>query len=219
MQPDLARATLPYPIAAVYSDLDAPESSPSLRREALFFCCYQLMRTAGLSLVGQHLTQEPPPAAGYKARQSLNRAIAGLRTPHFADWIGLLFTLHRYAGPLGLDLLPGFAAAMDAVKARRVDIPRDLAVGQGWQGLTLLEAFQALRNSTQHAGLKRDDACLEAARVFRPYLDALLDLFAFLGGHDLLVLRSRLDDDPCLVQNLRGCRPAPPEAVDLVHAG
>jgi hypothetical protein len=209
MQPDTARDTLPYPIAAVYADLDDPRAVPSLRREALFFCCYQVMRTVGLTLVGQYLTREVPPNAGYRACQSLNRAIAGLRTPHFADWITLLTTLHRHGGPLVLGFLPEFAAAMEAVKNQRVDIPRALAGGQGWQRLTLLEAFQALRNSTQHAGLKRDEACLEAVQEFRPHLDRLLGLFAFLGAYDLLVLRSGLDDDPCLVQTLRGWRPAP----------
>src|SRR4051794_33260932 len=59
---------LPFPIAAVYADLDRADASPQTRREAVYFTAYQPMRTVGLTLVGQYLTRDLPPAAALKAR-------------------------------------------------------------------------------------------------------------------------------------------------------
>lgn len=54
---------LPFPIASVHANLQSEQAAPQLQREALYFTCYQLMRTVELTLVGQYLTQEPPEAA------------------------------------------------------------------------------------------------------------------------------------------------------------
>ena len=53
-------AQFPYPIAVVYQMIDDETVSWPARREALSFTASQLMRTVGLTLVGQYLTQTPP---------------------------------------------------------------------------------------------------------------------------------------------------------------
>jgi hypothetical protein len=122
---------MPLPIAAVYADLDDPAATPQTRREAVYFCAYQLMRTVGLTLVGQYLTQQPPASATYKARQSLNRSVADVRSPHFSDWISLLYTLRSHGAALGLDFFPAFAASMDAVRASKVEVPAAYGLDHG----------------------------------------------------------------------------------------
>jgi tetratricopeptide (TPR) repeat protein len=217
MSPGDVCQRLPFPIAAVYADLDRADASPQTRREAVYFTAYQLMRTVGLTLVGQYLTRPLPPAASLKARDSLNRAIAGVRAPHFTDWIGLLYALRRYAAALGLDFFDPFPAALDAVKASAVEVPPEYGLDHGarWRNLTWLDALHALRNGCAHSGLARDDACRRAVATFRPFLDGLLNAFAFLADYELLVLRSRPDDDPALVQCLRGATPPEPGPVEV----
>lgn len=114
----------PYPIAAVYAELDNPEKNIVLRHEALYFTVYQLMRTVGLTLIGQYLTQDLPEKATRRAKDAINRAIARIRCPHYSDWITLLFTLRKYSDQLGLDFFPEFKTAMDEVKKTKVEIPR-----------------------------------------------------------------------------------------------
>jgi len=63
---------LPYPIATIYADLQDEGASSHVRREAVYFTAYQLMRTVSLTLVGQYLHQEPPADAPYKSLRSLS---------------------------------------------------------------------------------------------------------------------------------------------------
>jgi len=220
MQPSEVISQMPYPIASVYADLENPQAPPQMQREAVYFTAYQLMRTVGLTLVGQYLTQPLPEGASYRARQSLNRAIVGIRCPHFSDWITLLNTLHKYHRELGLDFFPEFEQAMEAVRQSKVDVPPayGLDYGTRCKGLTWLEAMCALRNSVAHSGMGRDEVCREAVRFFRPILEQLLDAFAFLKDYELLALRSSLDDDPTLVQVLRGATPPEAESMELDDA-
>ena len=211
---------LPYPIATIYADLQDEGASPHVKREAVYFTAYQLMRTVSLTLVGQYLHQEPPADAPYKAMHSLSRAVAGVRAPHFSDWITLLNTLHRVDASLRLDFFGGsFPGAMESMRANRVEIPRHYLLDAGGreQGLTWLEALLALRNSTDHGGLSREEDCLAAIQVFGPILDQLLTTFAFLGDYQLLALRSTLDQDPPRVQLLQG--PQPPEFAHIPSQG
>jgi hypothetical protein len=205
----------------VYAELDDPDASLQLRQEALYFCVYQLMRTVGLTLVGQYLhAQEPPDAAVALPQDRLNQAILGLRSPYFSSWIDLLNALHRYAGALGLDALPEHAPALEAVKAReaRVDVPPEYGLehGRRWQGLTLWEAFLALRNHSAHSGSRRDERCRADLVHFRPLLDRLLGHFLFLARYELLVVDGDpMREDEPLVRTLRGASPAPGEPLDL----
>ncbi|MFN3422720.1 MAG: hypothetical protein ACK40X_13460, partial [Armatimonadota bacterium] len=146
---------MPYPIASVYADLDDESVSLQMRREALYFSVYQLMRTVGLTLVGQYLTQEPPENASYQTRQKLNRAIAGIRCPYFSDWITLLNTLNKVATELKLDFFPEFADAMANVKRSKVSVPPEYGLESGarYENLNWLEAFLALRNGCVHSGM------------------------------------------------------------------
>jgi len=207
---------MPYPIASVYADLDDDRQSWRNRHEALYFTAYQLMRTVGLTLVGQYLTQEPPQSASPQTRRRLNRAIAGIRCPHFSDWITLLDTLHRHSQELQLNFFPEFAGAMNRVRQSRVSVPFEYALDYGarYQNLTWLEAFLALRNNSAHARI-RDEVCQRDLHHFRPFLDDLLNAFGFLAGYKLLVLRSSLEEEQPQVQELRGVPPPAPAPTPL----
>ncbi|MFA4029510.1 MAG: hypothetical protein GDYSWBUE_000537 [Candidatus Fervidibacterota bacterium] len=209
---------MPYPIASVYADMDDEGKSLQMRREALYFTVYQLMRTIGLTLVGQYLTQEPPQSAPYQTRQRLNRAIAGIRCPHFSDWITLTNTLYRVHKELGLDFFPEFADAMEKVRQSKVGVPREYGLDYGarYENLNWLEAFLALRNGSAHSGMGRDEVCRRDIQHFRPLLDALLGNFEFLTQYDLLVLRSPLEEPR--VQVLKGTTPPSPTPMRLDDA-
>jgi tetratricopeptide (TPR) repeat protein len=220
LTPQAIIAQMPYPIASVYADLLDDRASPQTGREAIYFTCYQLMRTVALTLVGQYLDQEPPADATYKARQSLNRAIAGVRCPHFFDWISLLNTLRRYGYELHLDFFQEFRVAMKEVKTSRVEVPREYGLDYGARrvNLTWLEAMLALRNGAAHSGMSREEVCSRAIQIFRPFLDDLLGVFAFLGQYELLALRPSIDGGPPLVQSMRGARPCEPQPMEMDDA-
>lgn len=210
---------MPYPIASVYADLGDPNASPQTKREAVYFTCYQLMRTVGLTLVGQYLMRDLPSESPLKARDKLNRSIAGVRAPFFSDWIALLNGLNGNCNVLKLDFFAEFSDTMAAVKKNRVDIPESFKGHDGrFQNLTCFEALLALRNSAAHSGMSRDDVCREAVVVFQPHLNQLLLEFAFLSKYELLTLRSFLDAEPCMVQVMRGPQPAAQEPCELSDA-
>lgn len=210
-------ADMPYPIASVYADLVNPASTPQMQREAIYLTGYQLMRTVALTLVGQYLSRDPLPDAPYQSRRKLNNAIAGVRSPHFNDWITLLDSLRAHAARLGIDFFPEFAGAMTRVKEETVEIPEIYArmFNAPAQRVRSLDALRILRNSVAHSGTGRDDFCREAVAAFRPVLDRLLDAFSFLASYELLALRLSLDDERPLVQLLKGEAPADAQEVDL----
>ena len=217
MTPQEMIKKFPYPIAAVYADLEDANSSPQTGREAVYFAAYQLMRTVGLTLVGQYLTYDLPAEASVKAQQSLNRAIGGLRSPFFSSWITLLNTLDKHRLTLKLDFMPEFHDAMEAVKKSKVSVPKAYGLNQGTrcEELNWFEALLGLRNGSAHSGISTDDACLDAVEYFKPILDNTLDAFGFLCDYELLALRSDADDDPALVQLLRGEELDDPQQTEL----
>lgn len=208
---------MPFPIAAAYQRLMEEQASPQTRREALHFTAYQLVRTVGLTLIGQYLTQGLPRDASPRARQNLNQAIAKVRFLTFGDWLEVLNALHQYGEELQLNFFPEFGEAMAKMEARRVAIPPEYALQpEGrWQELTWLEALLALRQSVDQPGMNSEEACQEAIRLFCPFLDTLLIAFAFLREYELLALRSSLDEDTLRVQLLRGTRPLPPQKREV----
>ncbi|MCS6920117.1 MAG: tetratricopeptide repeat protein [Fimbriimonadales bacterium] len=210
----------PYPIAAVFLDVDNERLSLQQRRAALYFVPYQTMRTVGLTLVGQYLTYELPPDAPADAQRSLNNAIRMVRVPHFSDWITLLRTLRNCAHALQLDFFPEFEAAMQQVEQKQWDIPREYGLNHGseFTNLTLLEAFMALRNGAHHNERQTDAACQADLQWFRPLLEPLMAAFAFLERYELLALRSPLTDATPLVWRLHGPNPPAPQPTPLDEA-
>ncbi|MCS7224596.1 MAG: hypothetical protein NZ959_08595, partial [Armatimonadetes bacterium] len=175
------------------------------------------MRTVGLTLVGQYLTQPPPQNAATVTLSRLNRAIAGIRCPHYSDWITLLNTLANVRDQLELNFFPEFPDAMEKVRKSRVAVPREYGLDSGarYENLNWLDAFLALRNGAAHSGMSRDAICQRDLVHFRPFLDDLLNAFEFLTRYDLLVLRSSLNEDAPKVQVLKGDQPPDPQPMEL----
>jgi len=225
------RTAYPYPIARAYAALDDPQASLQLKQEALYFAVYQLMRTLGLALLGQYLST--PPAADpalLKDREAIAGAIARLRSPFFSDWRDLLRALAKKGRceRLGLDILPGFRAAMAAIDAEAktapVEVPREYAVRDGAgrlvQRLDLWAAFLALRNHTAHSGQTLDQVCREDLALFRAPLERLLGHFDFLADYALLaadadLARDETDPECVPLRLLRGAEPPAPQEHDL----
>lgn len=184
----------PHPIARVYADLDDPGTSWQTRQTALYFTVYQLMRTVGLALVGQHLYREDPTESEPgEARRKFNQAIAGLRCPYYSDWIKLLETAADCRVPLQLDLFEGmpgeetgFQSAVKALEGRRALPVQFRLAGESSADVSLLRAFLALRNGTAHAGMLTDDACRASWELFRHWVDEVLQPFRFLASCRLL---------------------------------
>jgi tetratricopeptide (TPR) repeat protein len=204
----------PYPVAYPYALVFAADSPPSLRRWALCFTEYQLLRTVCLPLVGQYL-REPINATAAEAIRSLNAAIAAIRSPFFYDWVTLVHTLRRHLPAAGITpLFPRLAGALDALKqaeARPVGL-------RGQTRLAPLEAILAVRNHTAHGGLADEDEAARHLETYLPVLHQVLDAFDFLGDADLLVC---LDGPEAVaagrarVRSLRGCRVNEPAEQDL----
>lgn len=222
---DQVRTRFPYPIARAFAALEDPAASLQLRQEALYFSVYQLMRTVGLTLLGQYLIAPLPESAqtpeAERSRAKLASTIARLRSPYFSDWIALLKSLSKRAELLGLDFMPGFLPAMAAVKTERIDIPRDYGFRDNrqmlrWQDLDLWDAFLALRNHTAHSGQTSDDVCRDDLALYRAALDRLFAHFGFLADYRLVAADADLDDeetelDAVPVRELRGA--ATPETL------
>lgn len=206
---------LPHAVAAARAEVDTLQASPTVRRKALYFTVYQLLRSSTFPLLGQYLTGTPPPAAAAGAQASLNRAIAALRCPHFSDWISLARTLRKHGPALGLDALPQYAAALDAADAMLIDVLPEYAHDMGTRDIKVLDAFRGLRNGSDHAGLSSPASCLRAVAHYRGWLDRLLDCFAFIGDCEFLVLRGDLSAPEPLVQCMRGVSPPAPQAMAM----
>ena len=218
---------LPYPVASVYATLDAPQAGSSARREALYFTVYQVLRTVGLTLMGQYFTQDLPRDTPAKTIRKFNETILRVRFPHFSDWISLLQAMENDGRALGLDFLPDFPDAWRKAAGPRgpgvptVRVPPHYDLEKAADpGRTLLEAFLGLRNGCAHAGVSSGAECESAVKTYRPWLEELLLMFGFLADYDLLVLRSPLDPAgaTALVQTLRGPEPAAPEETPLDEA-
>ena len=224
MDPPRARIRdqFPTPVAYSYALIFDPAHDPSVRRWALCFTEYQVLRTLALPLVGQYLRADLAglDLEGDKAAQAaitkLNTAIAGIRAPFFSDWITLVETLRARLPALGLTpLFPGLGPALDSLKARE---PREFPL-PGEPELDPLRAILALRNAVAHGGLPDEAAAARHLEAYLPVLHQVLDAFDFLGDCRLLVLDPSGPDPKesgrGLVRMLRGVQPGPAEVLDL----
>jgi len=216
------RDQFPTPVAYSYALIFDPAHDPSVRRWALCFTEYQVLRTLALPLVGQYLRADLAglDLEGDKAAQAaitkLNTAIAGIRAPFFSDWITLVETLRARLPALGLTpLFPGLGPALDSLKARE---PREFPL-PGEPELDPLRAILALRNGVAHGGLPDEAAAARHLEAYLPVLHQVLDAFNFLGDCRLLVLDPSGPDPKesrrGLVRMLRGVQPEPAEVLDL----
>ena len=216
------RDQFPTPVAYPYALIFDPAHDPSVRRWALCFTEYQVLRTLALPLVGQYLRADLAglDLEGDKAAQAaitkLNTAIAGIRAPFFSDWITLVETLRARLPALGLTpLFPGLGPALDSLKARE---PREFPL-PGEPELDPLRAILALRNAVAHGGLPDEAAAARHLEAYLPVLHQVLDAFDFLGDCRLLVLDPSGPDPKesrrGLVRMLRGVQPGPAEVLDL----
>src|SRR3954447_963941 len=94
----------PYPVAYPYGLAFAGATPPPVRRWALCYTEYQLLRLVGLPLVCQYLL-EPINETAEKPIGKMNTAIAGLRSPFFSDWIALAYTLREHLPKVGVSPL------------------------------------------------------------------------------------------------------------------
>jgi hypothetical protein len=204
----------PYPVAYPYTLIFDEASPPSVRRWALCFTEYQLLRTVCLPLVGQYL-RAPIDEQAADSIRSLNRAVAAIRAPFFADWIALAYALRKHLPRVGVrPLFPQLDQALDALKQ-----PEERPVGlRGRTRLAPLEAILALRNATAHGGMPDEEEAARHLEAFVPVLHHVLAAFDFLGDGTLKV---RCDAPEvvatgrAIIRTLRGVRPAEAAGEDL----
>jgi tetratricopeptide (TPR) repeat protein len=174
----------PYLVAYPYSLIFGERDKPSMRRWALCFTEYQLLRIVCLPLVSQYLEAETVDRSDVKSIEAINRAIAAIRSPFFSDWITLLHTLHKHLSRIGIEpLFPQLRAALHSFK------PEERAIGlRGQKHLEPLSAILALRNETAHGGLPDESEAMQHLDSYLPILHQVLDAFDFLGDTALKVL-------------------------------
>ncbi len=167
----------PYPIAYPYSLIFDESDKPSNRCWALCFTEYQLLRVVCLPLVSQYLREEINRDAA-ESISALNKAVAGIRSPFFSDWIVLINTLRRHLAKVGIEtLFPALGAALDALKQTE-----DRSIGlRGNKRLNSPDAILALRNETAHGGLPDQAQAGEHLGLYLPVLHQVLEAFDFLG--------------------------------------
>ena len=199
----------PYPVAFPYSLIFDEKEKPSIRRWALCFTEYQLLRMACLPLVSQYLDAEEVDQTQPKGVEAINRAIAAIRSPFFSDWITLLHTLRRHLPRVGIEpLFPHLNAALDTLK------PEQQPIGlRGQTRLDPLLAILALRNGTAHGGLPDETEAKQHLDTYLPVLHQVLTAFDFLGDAVLKVCcdeRALVATGRGSVQTLRGVALAEP---------
>ena len=115
MEPARARIVedFPYPVALPYALAFDAGQPASLRRWALCFTEYQLLRMVALPLVGQYLS-DPIDESNPETIRKLNTAIASIRSPFFSDWIELVYSLRKHLPKVGIKVFfPGLGGARD----------------------------------------------------------------------------------------------------------
>ena len=204
----------PYPVAYPYSLIFDADEKPSIRRWALCFTEYQLLRQVCLPLVSQYLHDAIDETAE-KSIKALNTEIAAIRSPFFSDWISLLFTLRQHLPKVGVTpLFGGLDAALAALKQpewRPIDLGKEF-------NLNPLEAILALRNRTAHGGLANETEATAHVREYLPVLHQVLRAFDFLGDCELWVCRDRpeaIRSGYARVRLLRGAVPGEPALTEL----
>ena len=207
----------PYPVARVYAESLNDSSSNWERREAIYFCVYQVLRMVCLPLVADYLWNAP--REGNKASiNSLNRAIVSIKTPNFGNWIELLHTLDRHLTRLEIPpLFPQLHGAIESMKGSE-----EWPIGiNGQNRLPVLRAMQSLRNHLSHRGIRGRGSEEEAAyhlSVYLPALERILNAFGFLADCRLIALRDRPDaiqQGRCRVASLTGSRLARPSKMKM----
>jgi Adenylate and Guanylate cyclase catalytic domain len=181
----------PTSIAYTYSLIFDEARDASVRRWALCYCEYQLLRCVALPMVGQYLradlgaidlARDKPAEAAVKA---LNTTIAGIRAPFFSDWITLVETSRKRLPALGLrPIIPDLVRALDALKDREAhefEMP-------GEPQLTPLRAILALRNARVHGAVA--DEPDHAARAVAAGLELCQRVEEFNGRREVLGLKT-----------------------------
>ena len=204
----------PYPIACCYSLAFAAANSPAERRWALCFTVYQVLRTICLTLISQYL-RESIDEEEHASILALNRAISGIRSPHFSDWIALIENLRRHLDKVGIkSCFPELAKALDSLKT-----PEERTVGlQGNHQLAALRAILALRNEIAHGGIPNQEEAERHLAVYMPVLHQILEAFDFLGDCRLKICcdpEGNPRTEKVSVRDLRGAEPGPPILVTV----
>ncbi len=207
----------PTPIAYVYSLIGDRALNASVRRWALCFTQYQLLRIVTLPLVGQYLRadlsaidldRDEPAKASIKA---LNTKIAGIRAPFFSDWIDLAHTFAKRLPALRLEpVIPGLETALKALKDRQA-YPFTLP---GEPELNPLRAILALRNATAHGAVPDESEAERHLETYLPVLHQVLDAFDPVAECWLIVLEGSaetVESGQALVRDLRGAVPGAPD--------
>jgi tetratricopeptide (TPR) repeat protein len=175
--------TFPYPVAYPYSLIFAEKEKPSIRRWALCFTEYQVLRMVCLPLVSQYL-REAITEHAQNSIAALNRAIAAIRCPFFHDWISLVHTLRRHLPQVGLK--PVFSRLGEALDALKEDKERLIGL-RGQTRLAPLEAILALRDTVAHGALPDEAEATRHLETYLPVLHQILSAFDFLGDYTLKV--------------------------------
>jgi hypothetical protein len=181
----------PTPIAYTYSLIFDEGRDASVRRWALCYCEYQLLRCVALPMVGQYLRADlgaidfARDKAAEAAVKALNTTIAGIRAPFFSDWITLVETSRKRFSTLGLrPIIPDLDRALEAIKGKEV---REFGM-PGEPELAPLRAILALRNATAHGAIADESAAAKHLDAYLPVLYQILDAFDALAGCRMLVL-------------------------------
>ena len=167
MEPARARIVedFPYPVAVPYALAFDAGQPASLRRSALCFTEYQMLRMVALPLVGQYLSEAIDESDSETIRK-LNTAIASIRAPFFSDWIELVYALRKHLPRVGITpLFPGLDRALDTLATQVTKRPVDQ---KGVSRLDPLRAILTLRNATAHGGLPDEDEAARHLEALRP---------------------------------------------------
>ncbi len=195
----------PYPVAYPYALIFDANQPASIRRWALCFTEYQLLRMIALPLVGQYLSQEQIDESHAETIRKLNTAIASIRAPFFSDWIDLVHALRKHLPRVGINpLFADLGKALDSLGANIEERPVDQ---RGQSRLDPLRAILALRNAIAHGGQPDEVVALQHLEVYVPVLHEVLEAFDFLGDCRLKVRcegPTPVTPDHAWVRTLRG---------------
>ena len=216
----------PYPVALPYRIARDQGGELARRVWAVPFTALQAVKLTTLPLVAQYLDDpaetEKLASRNPRAIDALNTAIAGIRSPHYSDWLTLLHIAGERLDQLKIEPVFPVNTLREFLGAEENKVsPFSEAYapsGREKEKLTLLEAMQFLRNGLAHGGLPLRAECQQLLDHYLPILDTLLDAFAFLAEGEWL---ARAQDIPTAseqkvrVQRLRGATLPEPETVDL----
>jgi tetratricopeptide (TPR) repeat protein len=209
----------PYPVAYPYALVFDAGQPASIRRWALCFTEYQLLRMIALPLVGQYLSQDPIDESDAETIRKLNTAMASIRAPFFSDWLDLVYALRKHLHRVNITpLFPELSKALDSLGTNLAERPVDQ---RGQSRLDPLRAILALRNAIAHGGQPDEVESGRHLEAYIPVLHDVLEAFDFLGDH---VLKVRADGptpappDHAWIRNLRGAVLTDPVAEPLTDA-